>query len=262
VISSSGLVGFSYFNANLYFLSFIPLLVCIIPLYFRNFSKQILALFFLSLVNFLHGYEFVTVYMISAVSIFWFVRIIQNQSFHLRDLLLLSATLITSFIASLGILVASHVLDRKTDLTFSDSTSNIIDRILARNFSENGVPARLSRDFFAEMYRRWTLDGYSFFSLFTFSQLGIACLLIVLIYIRTYKLKKFSSLESALTLFSFGSYFSWYIFGYQHIMWHYMYDWYIFAITIGLGTFLIVMVTLGDLSKKSGEAKSNTSMNS
>ena len=40
--------------------------------------------------------------------------------------------------------------------------------------------------------------------------------------------------ELAIYVFGFAGYASWYIFAYQHMMWHDMYDWYVFALTLGL----------------------------
>lgn len=239
VFLSSSLVGFSYFNSNLYFLSFIFVIGLIIPLYFERLFVQLTFTFVWSLVNFLHGYEFVTVYFVSMLSMFWIARILRNERFQIKDIILFSFTLISSFLVSLLMLIVTHVLDKKANLTFLDSTSNIFNRILARNISDTGVPARLSSGFFSEMYRRWTLDGINFFNLVTISQLGLVLAFTLLLLFKRFISKKFSRLDVAVTLFSFGSYFSWYIFGYQHIMWHYMYDWYIFAVSFGLGTIFL-----------------------
>lgn len=257
VFLSSSLVGFSYFNSNLYFLSFIFVIGLIIPLYFERLTIQLTFTFAWSLVSFLHGYEFITVYFVSVLSIFWIVRILRNERFQIKDIVLVSVTLISSFLVSLLMLIMSHVLDKKTNLTFFDSASNIFNRVLARNISDTGVPPRLSPGFFSEMYRRWTLDGLNFFNLITISQLGLVLTFTFLLLLKRFISKKFSRLDVALTIFSFGSYFSWYIFGYQHIMWHYMYDWYIFAVSFGLGTIFMGASILQTSSRSFGKSNLN-----
>jgi hypothetical protein len=36
------------------------------------------------------------------------------------------------------------------------------------------------------------------------------------------------------------AYFSWYVFAYQHIMWHSQYDWLLFAVTIQLALLVVL----------------------
>jgi len=45
-------------------------------------------------------------------------------------------------------------------------------------------------------------------------------------------------------------YASWYVFGYQHVMWHYMYDWYIFAVSTGLASIMLLVKLLAEFQQK------------
>ena len=214
-------------------------------------------IFTLGFLQFSHGFEFITVYVISVVCMNWIAAILRSEKAPLRESLTCFLTLVSSFITSLGLLIVAQLQSREDRISFLDAVSNILDRIVTRNISENGVPQRLSADFFSEMYRRWNLDGFSFLNLMSLSQFGVVVIFLSFLSVRKYRLKKLTQLDLAIVVFSFGSYSSWYLFGYQHIMWHYMYDWYIFSLTVGLGTLCLGAVTLSRYGVTNQKVRSN-----
>lgn len=220
--------GIALFSSNLYFSSWLLFspLACQYLLT-NNFKKTfMLAAFLLSLLYFSVRYEFATTF-----TFMWFVPvIIQNYLERKKTaygvLFQVFLTVVAGFITAI---VLHHVsVARVVNIPIGDASSLIFASLQLRMASINGVSPPLSPDFFYSMLSRLSWTGFSFPLLGIISKF---CLLILFLF-AAYRERK--SLLFPAFLWALAGYMSWYIFAYQHIMWHDMYDSLLFAATIQL----------------------------
>ena len=238
VVGSSS--GFIYFCQNMYFLSFL----IILPAFFiavqlttqGKYSK--LLVFIFGLLYFFRGYEFATVFaLFSAFIAALFVpgKISKKiKSASLAFGLICLSFVLTTIVHGLIVLADSH-----WQLSLSESYRLAFGSLQYRTASINGVPPPFSNQFYTTMNTRLNCSAFSVMAKgFKLSELSVILLMLAGTIIRTGKM---SHNELLIYLYGFFGYASWYIFAYQHIMWHDMYDWHIFALTTGLSFSLLLL---------------------
>ncbi|MFT0531670.1 hypothetical protein ACMHYJ_02395 [Castellaniella hirudinis] len=239
--------GFIYFSQNLYFSSFL----IILPAYYisrqiynnKHLNKFLILLF--GCLYFLRGFEFSTIFALltaASAALFTSGSLIKKAK---------AASLVFSLIcASFVIAILLHIffVSLDTGLSVHDSVRDLFARIQHRTQSITGVPFPFGVQFIKVMHDRW---GYPAFSI---SANGIAlsqqAIIIAMMLGLIFRFNKITDNEKILYLYGFFGYASWYIFAYQHIMWHNMYDWYIFALTMGISFGLLLIFYLSLLIER------------
>lgn len=229
-----GLHGFVYFSQNLYFASALLLL----PAFYisaqlakqkekQQFNGYVTYIF--GCLYFLRGFEFSTIYaLITAFTATLFTDGDLKQK--LNSGLKAFSIICVSFISSL--IIQATVIAFHDQLPIQESISSILHKVKHRNLSISDVPAPFSQAFFETMKWRGNLSAFSLTdNTPALSQFNIMILMAISFFIR---IKKISFNEFLIYFYAFFGYASWYIFAYQHIMWHNMYDWYIFSLTFGI----------------------------
>lgn len=235
---SSGLI---YFSQNLYFASSL----IVLPAFYiamqlrcrQTFNNYLVFLF--GVFYFLRGYEFSTVFaLLTAFSAALFtLGDITKKS---KSALLAFALICLAFVVVVALHVVVVAIDNGAFL--GDAAESLFRKIQHRTQSATGVPFPFSVAFVKEINERWVYPAFSVNAGgFFLSQLNIILIMFLLFIVR---LRKITDNEIILYLFGFFGYASWYIFAYQHIMWHQMYDWYIFALTMGLSFSLLLLFYL------------------
>lgn len=232
--------GFILFSQNLYFASFLiiaPALLAATQLTIRgNFNKSMIA--FLGALYFLRGYEFATILaLLTAFSIAIFTPgDIQTKA---KSSALGFMMICLAFLISIMIHMAFVWADDRS-WSLVDVTRQTFANVRHRTASTSGVPFPFSTKFLATMNERWEHSAFSISSSgLIISEFTIIMLMMIGLIIR---LGKLSITERLIYLYGFLGYASWYICAYQHIMWHHMYDWYIFSLTIGLSFSLLLLL--------------------
>lgn len=223
--------GFVFFSQNLYFvpgLIFLPAIIVAYGAFVKGKINPILV-FVAGLLYFLRGYEFATVFaLVSAFSAFVF----SNGSFFqkLKTTAMVFGLVVLAFISALLIHVGLCMIE--TGFSAADASNNVFSALSKRTASITGVAKPLTLAFYNVMTYRWSLPGFSILNTWTvLSEINIIILMIGSLLVR---FKYMDWNELAIYVFGFLGYASWYIFAYQHMMWHDMYDWYVFALTLGL----------------------------
>lgn len=236
-----GLSGFVFFSQNLYFLSALMLMPATLIAYqlCRNhtFSKK--ALFLLGLAYFLRGYEFATVFaLLTAFSAALFTN--NEWRDKLKSALIAFFIICSAFILSLIIHVILVSADSGWSLSLSEAAQNAFATVHTRTATLSGAPLPFSAKFFHVMYERWSATAFSL----TKSGMDLSELYIIIFIglVTLLRLKFLTITEKIIITYGYLGYISWYIFAYQHIMWHGMYDWYIFSLTCGLAFALLVTI--------------------
>jgi len=225
--------GFIYFSQNLYFAS----ALIVMPAYFvaRDLVNRGRYRWWLvvltGLLYFLRGYEFATVFaLLTAFS----AALFTDGAWRSRAWA--AATAFGLICVAFLIAVVTHVLVLSADsgwsLSLADAAKEAFANVSHRVASLHGVPAPFSPAFYATLKERWSLPAFSLVNGWpALSELAVIVLLLLGGAVRW---RWAPARERAIYLYGFAGYMSWYIFAYQHIMWHNMYDWYIFALTLGL----------------------------
>jgi hypothetical protein len=234
IAGSSGIV---YFSQNLYFLSsifFVPLIV-LISRHAKPFHWTAIMIVAASLVFFLRGYEFATTYAVFNFMVASVVTPGRLRAKLLRGVAVF-VMVVVGFILALLAHVALIVIGSDGQVRPSSAFNSIAGAGLRRGASLDGVPIPFSQEFFLSMGSRLLEPAFSYV-IFEISQgvvLGLA-LVCALIFWR-----RLGTESRLIIIFSPGVYVSWYLFGYQHIMWHSQYDWYIFAVGITVPLCLLI----------------------
>lgn len=230
---SSGLI---YFSQNLYFASSL----IVLPAYYitkqlchrQSFNKYLVFLF--GNLYFLRGFEFSTVFAL--LTAFAAALFTQGSSTKKTKAGLFAFSLIClAFSASLII----HILFISADngVSFGETARNMLNRIQHRTQSITGAPFPLSIQFIKVMNERWAHPAFSLNENgFALSQLNI---IVIMLLGAIARINKITDNEKIIYIYGFIGYASWYVFAYQHIMWHGMYDWYIFSMTLGFSFSLL-----------------------
>jgi hypothetical protein len=239
-VLSSSLVGAIYFCGNLYFLMFLMILpaVYISNQHLGGKVPHWLPIFLMSMIQFLHGFEFFSIYVtiiISTILIFgpkkrWTNLVVDGSKVALNQLI--------AFISSFILQVFLFTVGDASNKTFMEIFTIIYRSVTVRNFSTKDVPTPFTNDFFLIISSRVELPALDFLGFVKISQFSV--IVFVVIYFL-YRIQKFDQIDLGLLTLGIFGYASWYVLGYQHIMWHYQYDWYIFALTFGISSILILL---------------------
>ena len=238
-----GSAGFMFFSQNLYFVSALMLMpAALIAYQMCNkgcFSKVIV--FVLGLVFFLRGYEFATIFALLtgfSAALFatgdWYKR---AKVFALAFSLICAAFIVA---------ILCHIIlisaDSGWTLSVSDAAKQAFYNVQLRTSSINGVPVPLGPAFLHAMNERWSTTAFSIIqSGLKLTELDVLLLMALILVVR---LKTMLPTEKMIVAYGGLGYLSWYVFAYQHIMWHQMYEWYIFSLTMGLAFSLLIIIYL------------------
>ncbi|VWD30986.1 hypothetical protein [Burkholderia contaminans] len=237
----SSLAGFVFFSQNLYFISAIfyaPLAYSAIAVG-RWKNRALYAGFVaLSFLNFSRGYEFATIYTINGVfSALCFMRG-SNRRLIQAGIVIFTSICFGFLIAAIDhVLIVCHAIDRSSlragaELAFSSLTE--------RTASFDNVPLPLTTQFFEVIRGRMgdTAFVFPWFGEWKLTEGNVFAIASIALLVRFHRLTR---LEKLIFVWAPLSYVSWYVFGYQHIMWHFMYEWNIFAATIGIGFCILIL---------------------
>ncbi len=236
--------GFIYFSQNLYFSSFLIVLpafyIATQLRYRQGFNKYLVFLF--GGLYFLRGFEFSTVFaLLTAFSAALFT--LGSMTKKMKMALLAFSLICLAFAGS--IILQIIFVSADSGLSLGDTARRLFGNIQHRTQSATGVPFPFSVQFVKSMNERWSYPAFSVSTNgFVLSQLNI---IVIMLFGIISRLSKITDNEKIIYLYGFFGYASWYIFAYQHIMWHSMYDWYIFALTMGL-SFGLLLVFYGSLA--------------
>lgn len=137
--------------------------------------------------------------------------------------------------AGFAVALALHhmSLAHHLETTWLGASSEIFGSVNKRMMSFTDVPLPFSTGFFAEIDARWDWPGLGVGSTFAIPKsLFLAALCITAAVFRR-------GPEMTLVVWALFAYVSWYVVGYQHIMWHIQYDSFLFAATIQLSLAVI-----------------------
>lgn len=236
--------GFIFFSQNLYFSS----CLIVLPAFYISLQLQALQrfkklpVFLFGVLYFLRGFEFSTIFaLLTAFSAALFAA--GSLVTKIKSALLGFVLICSAFVVSIML----HVI-----FISADSEQSVLDimrlflgNIQHRTQSLSGVPVPFGVGFMKEMDERWSFPAFSIIADgFMLSQLNVIYLMIFGMFIRLWRI---TDNEKIIYAYGFIGYSSWYIFAYQHIMWHKMYDWYIFALTIGI-SFGLLLIFYGSLA--------------
>lgn len=233
--------GFVLFAQNLYYLA--PVMIApavLIAIQTHRRGKWSPSwVFLLSLMNFLRGYEFLSVAALLttfAAMVFitgeWRVRLLAGlKAFGLSVL-----AFATAFAIQIGVIAFSST----SHFSLSQALELVLDRAKTRNFSTDGVPSPLGNEFFATVMWEWLQPGFKLVE--GVPPLSKFAVLLLLLLICAFRAGRMTKLEVTVTSFGVLGYASWYVVGYQHIMIHRMYDWYIFALTVGIAATMLTII--------------------
>ncbi|QDD09749.1 hypothetical protein FIT65_04535 [Candidatus Methylopumilus planktonicus] len=229
--------GVALFSSNLFICSwaiFIPL-VC-----FFFLRKNISAMYYFFL-PFFFSYLYFSIHYLfaSTFAILWYLPIFFDEKIRTKKnavkFVLISLGVIFGFFAE----VINHInfVAEKLNIDNIQAFYSIFETARLRLLSLNNVPFPFGLSFFKSMIVRFSSDGIKIPLLVSLSKMFF---LITLLFI----FKKNLCNMRNVCIWSFLAYFSCYLFSYQHIMVHDIYDSLIFSITIQLGVFLVLAAYL------------------
>lgn len=236
--------GFIYFSQNLYFSSaliVLPAFYIAIQLRHRQkFNKYLVFLF--GIFYFLRGFEFSTVFaLLTAFSAALFTSgsLTQKMKMSAAAFVLICLAFAASIILQIIFLSADN------NSSLRETAQALYYNIQHRTQSIDGVPLPFSTKFIKIMNERWNYPAFSVNeSGFALSQANI---IIMMMLGALFRLSRITDNEKIIYSYGLLGYASWYVFAYQHIMWHSMYDWYIFSLTMGL-SFGLLFIFYGSLA--------------
>lgn len=223
--------GLCLFCSNLYYclwLMYTPLLSY--PLVAHGQQRTfVAAAFFFSLLHFAVRYEFATTF-----ALLWLLPVMTCDYLSARKPQLgLMACTFAAVILAFAVALALHHLAVADELGVSmvDASRTILASVHHRMASTDGVPTPLSPDFLHWFVRVWGLLQWPALKLPTL--LIVSKLSIVVIFLLCLARERKTRLLP-LFLWAGAAYWSWYVFAYQQMMWHDMYDSLVFAATLQL----------------------------
>ena len=224
--------GAALFSSNLYFMAwllFTPLF-CYPMLESGKNNLFLLFSFLFSFLYFSVRYEFATTFALLWLFPFAALKL-KNKHVSIKLCLTTFIIVCVGFILSTTTHHISVALEEGISIT--EASKLIFSSAQTRIASIQGVPCPFSYGFFKSILSRWSGPGFSLPLIFSISKLSLIFLVFILIYTRQQKN------ENILFFWAFTTYLSWYIAGYQHIMWHAQYDSLLFTSTIQLAIVLI-----------------------
>lgn len=252
----SSLAGLVFFAQNLYFIS---------PIFYAPFAFSAIAagrwknwalyasFTALSFLNFSRGYEFATTYTINCVfSALCFTRG-SNRHLIRVGIAIFASVCLGFLIAAIDhVLIVCHAIGRSSlragaELAFSSLTQ--------RTASFDNVPVPFTTQFFDVIRGRMgdTAFVFPWFREWKLTEGNVFAIATIALLVRFHRLTR---LEKLIFAWAPLSYVSWYVFGYQHIMWHFMYEWNIFAATIGIGFCILILQYGSEITAYAGHLRS------
>lgn len=236
-----GSAGFIFFSQNLYFASALMLMPASLIAFQLSRGNRCskIPIFLLGVAYFLRGYEFATIFaLLTAFSAAIFAN--GDGRNKLKLSVIAFGIICLSFIFS----VSTHVILVSADsgwvLSLTESAQKAFKSLQYRTASLDGVPFPFGPQFVQKMNERWSTTAFSL----TKESIKITEMNVIMFigFIAALRLKAMSNVERIIITYGVVGYLSWYIFAYQHIMWHVMYDWYIFSLTLGLAFSLLTII--------------------
>jgi hypothetical protein len=220
--------GFLLFSHNLYFLSALMFFPAFLMSMQKEHNPKIIgpAIFFASALFFLKGYEFATTF---ALLNFLVAVITLNDSLRKKivwGFQAFSLTVAAFFFALLA--HASLISSSFKEISIDKALSLILSTVGLRMGSTNGVPIPFSQEFYSAISLRLAEPAFSL----VFFEISQGFVFLIMAVLGGFFWKQINLNARILLLGSPVVYLSWYIFAYQHIMWHPMYDWYLFATSV------------------------------
>lgn len=123
--------------------------------------------------------------------------------------------------------------------SLADASRLIFVTLETRVASLTNVPAPFSPAFFWSLLKRWSWAGFVIPLLAEFSKLAV-----LIAFLALWHRFRRSRPSVLLAIWAVVTYLSWYLFSYQHIMLHLMYDSLIFAATVQLATVIFAALAL------------------
>lgn len=239
--------GFVFFAQNLYF---VPFLI-VVPAFFiaarggiRTWTTAALIMV-LGMFYFLRGYEFATVLaLLTAFAAALFAD--GSLARKVKHGVIGFALICLAFAVALVVQAILVSFDSGWTVPMHDSLSTILGVAKHRAGSVNGVPIPFSAKFFTVINERW---GSSAFSVPIIGSLTEKHIILAMLIAAAARYGRMASNEALVFAFGFIGYFSWYIFAYQHIMWHPMYDWYLFSLTFGIAASMLSLIYVSRLTE-------------
>jgi len=232
----SGIALFSSNLFNCFWAMFTPLLC-------YSFIKKDSYLMYHFLLPLLFSYLYFSIHYLFAATfaILWLLPIFFDSKIKSKKnaikFLLISLGIIFGFFLE----VINHInyVSERLSLNTTQAFSDIFESTRTRVLSLEGVPFPFGIGFFKSMIIRLSWDGIRIPMFISISKM------IFLITLLIFYKKNICNLRN-LCLWAFLAYFSCYLFSYQHMMVHDMYDSLIFSVTIQLGVFLVLASYLKD----------------
>lgn len=234
------LSGIALFSSNLYFQLWTFLLpLAAYPLLLRGHATQYLfAAFVGSVVYFSIRYEFATTF-----AMLWILPVLIKGTSPSR-------LGIGAFFAScLGFTLAltSHHIQVAGSLGIGigDASDLILSSMKLRTMSIEGVPVPFSSGFRWAIMDRYSWSGLSVPFVVIVPKTGfLLFFLLVSLTVREWR-------DVQILVWAVLTYISWYVFAYQHIMWHAPYDSLLFAVTIQLAMLVVLAIRIGSFLGRS-----------
>lgn len=224
--------GIALFSSNLYFMIWVMLtpLLCSPLLKMQSIKPYAFATFIFSFIYFSMRYEFATTFALLWLLPFAILRGCFIANWKSVALILLMSTLGFGFAIFWHLAAVADALN----LPYSQTIPTVFSSLKLRTLSFTDVPRPFTVLFFKDLLIRLGWVGFSFPYLFSVSKLFVLC--------STALMARWVWLDCVskrVLGISFLGYISWYLFAYQHIMGHKIYDSLIFSTTIQL-SFLIL----------------------
>jgi hypothetical protein len=227
VLLSSLSSGFALFASNLYFMTWLLLT----PLFFfpalqRGHTRTyVLAAFLCSIAYFMVRYEFATLF-----ALLWFFPVLAHA---LKTGRCDWPTGTAAFVAvcfGFAVALAAHhfAVASENGIRITDASALVLHSAAERVASLQDVPAPFTTDFIVRMGSTWSWPALDLPRLLRVSKLALLGVIIVLMARTRCRPSR------NILIWSVLAYVSWYVFAYQHIVFHAVYDSLLFAATIYL----------------------------
>ncbi len=238
VFSLSG--GIALFCANLYFcawvlfspLLFYPLLVK------QRYKLYVLFALVFSILYFSIRYEFATTFALMWLFPILVQHCLSHKKLDYKLMAIVFLTVIFGF--NIALLMHHQFIAHEMNITMKEASALIFSTLKMRVASVTGVSLPFSPGFFKYMIIRMNWVG------FTLPLLGSITKFALLLIFIFYAWKEKSTNYLPVFVWAIAAYISWYIFAYQHIMWHAQFDSLIFVATIQL----VLVLYLANLVKR------------
>lgn len=229
----ASITGFAIFGQNLYHLIFLfwilPAAVVFLNKRFISGKIHCMVIFFLSALVFSRGYEFATTYTI-ITSFFAYLMLDANRKDKIKYSMAVFSSCCFGFALSLSI--HALLIHIQTEKEIIDSYALILSSTKLRLFSASYVQPVLSSDFYYHLANVWSeviirIDAV---------HIAVTKYQVIML-LSFYSLlcdRKTRSVQLMLFIVPFIGYISWYVFAYQHIMYHYFFDLIIFSQSLGV----------------------------